>query len=76
MLWTVGEVVEYPGGEVVIHPRDLQLVSQEMDGVEGTGEIKEHDPHRAPSLLQVGEGPLQEVDDGVIHPDGRGILHS
>ncbi|KAI3367054.1 hypothetical protein L3Q82_009687, partial [Scortum barcoo] len=39
--------------------------------VECTGEIKEHDPHSASSLLQVSEGGVKEVDDGIIHPDVR-----
>ncbi|KAI3374072.1 hypothetical protein L3Q82_022644, partial [Scortum barcoo] len=42
-----------------------------LDGVECTGEIKEHDPHSASSLLQVSEGGVKEVDDGIIHPDVR-----
>jgi len=54
ILWPVGEVVEDPSGEVVIHSRALQLVPQDcgLDGVESTGEIKEHDSHSAPSLFR------------------------
>ena len=45
---------------VVIHPRVLQHVPQEprLYGVNSTGEIKEHDSHRAPRLLCVSKTPV------------------
>lgn len=38
-----------------------------LDGVERTGEVKEHYSHCAPRPLQVGAGSVQQVDDGAIH---------
>ena len=54
-LWSVNEVIQDPGCEVLVHPCQLQLVPQvcRLYGVTGTGEIKEHDPHSASRPLQV-----------------------
>ncbi|XP_010783531.1 uncharacterized protein [Notothenia coriiceps] len=51
-----------PEGEVL---RQLPVLPVVLVGDEANdgGVVRE--------LLQVGEGPLQQVDDGVIHPDGR-----
>ncbi|KAI3371773.1 hypothetical protein L3Q82_024329 [Scortum barcoo] len=72
-LWSVCEVVQNPCSEVMIQPQLAAACPQQpgLDGVECTGEIKEHDPHSASSLLQVSEGGVKEVDDGIIHPDVR-----
>lgn len=42
-----------------------------MDGFEGTGEIEEHHPYSAPSIFQVREGSVYEVEDSVIYPIAR-----
>ncbi|MCI4394951.1 hypothetical protein PGIGA_G00174770, partial [Pangasianodon gigas] len=39
--------------------------------VESTGKIKKHDSHSAPRLVQVREGPVQEEDDCIVHPNAR-----
>ena len=51
----------------------LQLHSEQwgLNCVEGNGEIEERDPHTVSSVLQVRQGPLQQVDDSVIHPTAR-----
>ena len=71
--WSVGEVVEYLGREVLVHPCELQLVPQKcrLYGVESTGEIKEHDPHSASRLFQVRQWSVQEEHDGVVHSEAR-----
>jgi len=71
ILWVVGEVVRNPRCEVVVHAWQLQLAPQKqrLDGVENTGEVKECDSHSASRPFKVGEGSVQEEDDGVIHPD-------
>ena len=54
---------------VRVHSSVFQLVLQQngLDGVESTGELTEHDPHSASSCFQVGEGSVEEVDDGVVN---------
>ena len=71
ILWPVDKVVKYPGCEVLVHPCELQPVPQKcrLNGVESTGEIKEHDPHSASRLLQVRQLSFQKEDDGVVHID-------
>ncbi|XP_030641406.1 NACHT, LRR and PYD domains-containing protein 12-like [Chanos chanos] len=48
-----------------------KLVSQQyrLYGVECTGEVKEHDSHSAPSLVQMRAGSVQQVYDGILHSD-------
>jgi len=49
----------------------FQLVLQQsrLYGIESTGEIKEHDPHCAPSLLQLRKSSVLKVDNTVIYSD-------
>lgn len=55
--------------EVLFHSCVLQLVFKEcqLDGIDSSGEIKEHDPHGAPQLLHLRESSMERGDDGVIH---------
>ncbi|MCJ8747619.1 hypothetical protein PDJAM_G00155590, partial [Pangasius djambal] len=73
ILWKVGKVVQDPGCKVLVHPCVFQLVSQKrrMYSVESTRKIKKHDSHSAPRIVQVREGPVQEEDDCIVHPNAR-----
>lgn len=65
----VGQVVHSPACVVLVHSCVLQLAPGEswLDGIKGTGEVKEHDPHSAPGLLQVRESLMEEEVDSSIH---------
>lgn len=68
ILWTVGEIVQDPVFEVMVHPGVLQLVPQKcrLYGIESTGEIIKHDSHSAPRFLQVRESSVLEEDHSVV----------
>ena len=73
VLWSVGEVVDGPRSQLLVHSGSLQLPSKQcrLDGVESPGEVEKHDPHSAPHLLQVREGLVQQIDDDILHSDTR-----
>ena len=70
VLWSVGEVVNGPCSQLLVHSGSLQLPSQQcrLDGVESTGEVEKHNRHSAPHLLQVREGSVQQIDYDILHP--------
>ena len=51
ILLSVGEVVQDPCSEVVVHPCVLVSKKHGLYGIERTGEIKEHDSHSSLSLF-------------------------
>lgn len=55
---------------MLVHPRVLHLPPERrLDCIKVTGEIKERDSPRASRGLQVIQGPVQQVDDRIIHPE-------
>lgn len=52
ILWSVSEVVDDPRRQSIVYSGCLQFPSQQcrLNGVEHTGEIKSHVPHRDPHL--------------------------
>lgn len=64
----VGEVVGCPSLQLLVHPCLLHFPPEQpsLDGVEGVGEIIEHDSHSESRGLQVTQGRVQQVDDWVV----------
>ena len=73
ILWSVGEVVDGPHNQLLVHSGSLQLSAVRLDGVESTGGVKKDDPHNDPCLLQVREGSVQQIDDGILYYDIRPV---
>ncbi|KAI4872034.1 hypothetical protein NFI96_006517 [Prochilodus magdalenae] len=73
ILRSASEVVSDPGDQVGIdlHPCQLVFQSEGLNGVEGTGEIKEHDPHSAAPLVQMRVGPMEKWLMSFKEPEGQ-----
>ncbi|KAI3367570.1 hypothetical protein L3Q82_026417 [Scortum barcoo] len=48
-------------------PVSLSPKQSGLDGIEGTGEVQEKNPHCAASLIQMGVGSMEQVEDGILH---------
>ena len=53
------------------HVLHVGLQQLKLDGVEGAGEVKEHDTGRGVGSIQGAVGLLQQVDDCIIDPIDR-----
>ncbi|KAI3358835.1 hypothetical protein L3Q82_015231 [Scortum barcoo] len=69
VLWSASEVVRDPVHQLGVHSHPAQFVPKQsgLDGVEGTGEVQEKNPHCAASLIQMGVGSMEQVEDGILH---------
>ncbi|KAI3359069.1 hypothetical protein L3Q82_002571 [Scortum barcoo] len=71
VLWSASEVevVGDPVHQLGVHSHPAQFVPKQsgLDGIEGTGEVQEKNPHCAASLIQMGVGSMEQVEDGILH---------
>ena len=71
ILWPVCEVVCYPCHQVLLHLQNQELLSKAglLYSFKGTGEVKEHDPHRVLRSIHVHISSVKQMDDGIPHTD-------
>lgn len=78
-LLPVSELVSPLIQETVPSPRialSLSPSKEGLDGVESTGEIKEHHSHPASQLLWVGIGPVVLLYDSIVLTFNSSPLHA
>ncbi|KAI3366584.1 hypothetical protein L3Q82_009200 [Scortum barcoo] len=72
VLWSASEVIGDPVLQLGVHSHPAQFVPKQsgldgIEGTEGTGEVQEKNPHCAASLIQMGVGSMEQVEDGILH---------
>lgn len=71
IIWMVHQIVHNSDGRCCSTPMCSSFQEYKLNGIESTGEIKEHDPHGAHHLLQVTESSMEEEDAGTVHSHAR-----
>ena len=69
VLWPVSEVIFDPVHQIGVHSHPVQfaLKYRGLDGIKGTGEVQEENPHCAALLIQFGVSSVSRVEDGILH---------